>query len=101
MTNSKIPDCGPTKRLTGEAEAIIDLMLREKQIFSFTLNAIATNLGSAAHSTISASACADQKNKWWSCQNLIILFSFGVYLFTTPAKAAALIAELLQQRESA
>ena len=79
---------------------IIDLMLRAKQIFSFYLNVIATTLGSAAHSIISASTCADQK-EWWSCQNLIFLFSFEVYLFTTPAKAAALIAELLQQRESA
>ena len=96
MTNSKIPDCGPTKCLTGEAEAIINLMLRAKQIFSFSLNAIATTLGSAAHSTIAASTCADQK-KWWSFQKLITLFSFGVYLFTTPAKAAALIAVLLQQ----
>ena len=75
---------------------IIDLMLRAKQIFSFYLNAIATTLGSAAHSIISASTCGDQK-EWWSCQNLIFLFSFEVYLFTTPAKAAALIAVLLQQ----
>ncbi|WP_155724888.1 hypothetical protein [Prochlorococcus marinus] len=52
MTKSKIPDCGPNNRLTGEAEAIIDLMLRAKQNFSFTLNAIATKLGSASHSTI-------------------------------------------------
>ena len=42
---------------------------------------------------------ADQK-KWEPCQNLITLFSFVVYLFTTPAKIAALIPELLQQRES-
>ncbi|KZR63947.1 hypothetical protein PMIT1306_00916 [Prochlorococcus sp. MIT 1306] len=62
FTNSKLPDCGPTNHLNEEAEAIIDLMLRTKQIFSFTLNSIATNLGNATHSTISASASADQKN---------------------------------------